>query len=180
MRKLFVGAISALLLLSACKDEGAATKENDKAQKNLEAARTVAKAFETGDAALLDGVVAEDFIDHTERGEVKGRDSLKAMVNMLHANMKDMKMEAIREVADDDYVFQWMRYTGTSDGSMGMPPGPYDMKVVEVARMENGMVKEHWAYMDMSEMMKMMGAPPPGAMPPAMDSSKMMDHSKMK
>jgi hypothetical protein len=72
-------------------------------------------------------VVAEDFIDHTDRGDMKGRDS-KAMVKFVHANFNDMKSEKIREVAEGDFVYSWMRYTGTSDGTMGMPDGPYEMK----------------------------------------------------
>lgn len=99
-----------------------------------------------------------------------GRDSLKAMINMIHKNPNDMKMEAIREVADDEYVFQWLRYTGTSDGSMG-PAGPYDMHVIEVSKHKDGKIVEHWAYMDATEMMKMMSAGQTQANQPA-DTSK--------
>ena len=90
---------------------------------------------------------------------------------MMHKNPHDMKMEAIRELADDDYVFQWMRYTGTSDGSMG-PKGPYDMHVVEVSKYKDGKAIEHWAYVDATEFMKMMGAGQPQAGQPAADTAK--------
>ena len=99
-------------------------------KKNLAASDVVMKAFQTGDASGLDSVIADDFIDHTDRGDKKGRDSLKAMVNFVHANFKDMKMEKIRDAADGDYVYSWMTYSGTSDGNMGMPKGPYKMSVL--------------------------------------------------
>jgi predicted SnoaL-like aldol condensation-catalyzing enzyme len=85
-----------------------------------------------------------------------GRDSFKAMIVQMHNTSKDMKMETMKEVADNDYVFEMMRYTGTGDGVM-MPPGPYDMHAVEVIRFKDGKAVEHWSYMNAAEMMKMMG-----------------------
>jgi len=70
--------------------------------------------------------------------------------------MKDMKTETVREVADGDYVYSWMRYTGTSDGTMGMPNGPYDMAAI-VAKFKDGKAIEHWNFMETQSMMKMMG-----------------------
>ena len=140
---------------------------SEKAKKNLDASHVVSKAFGTGDVSGIDAVVASDFVDHTDKGDM-GRDSLKAMITMMHSMNKDMKMETIKEFADDDYVFSWMRYSGTSDGSMGMPKGPYDMTAVEVIKMKDGLCIEHWGFMEPREMMKMMGG-----QQPAMDDHKM-------
>lgn len=112
-------------------------------------------AFETGDVSKLDSAVADDFLDHTERGDVRGRDSLIAMVKMVRQTNKDMKMEIIREVADDEYVFSWMHFSGTSDGTM-MAAGPYDMSSIELAKFRDGKAIEHWSFMEPREMMKMM------------------------
>jgi len=144
-------------------------------QRNLDASHTISKAFETGDVSGIDSVVAEDFVDHSDHGDIKGRDSLKAMVKMMGGN-KNMKMDMKHEVADENYVFSWMRFYGTSDGSMGMPAGPYDMNAVEVSRMNDGKIVEHWEFVNMQEMAKMMqqmqgaNSKMNGA---AMDSSKM-------
>ena len=75
-------------------------------------------------------------------------------------------LEIIKELADDEYVFSWMRFTGSSDGSMGMPAGPYDMKSIEVVRFKDGKAVEHWGFMEPREMMKMM------QQMPAMDTTK--------
>ena len=128
---------------------------NSMAEKNLAASRTVNKAFETGDASLIDSAVAADFVDHTDRGDMN-RDSLKAMVVGLKTHFPDMKTEVIKEVADNDYVFSLVRYTGNSDGSMDMPKGPYDMHVLHVVRCKDGKGVEHWEYMQPKEMMAMM------------------------
>ena len=161
MRKFLLAAFAGLLCFSSCNNTATVAgenKDNSMAQKNLEASRAIGKAFETGNTNVLDSVVADDFLDHTDRGDVRGRDSLKAMVKMIHDNMKDMKSETIKDLADDEYVFSWMRFTGTSDGSMGMPSGPYDMQSIEVAKFRDGKAVEHWSFVNMKEMMEMMGA----------------------
>ena len=168
MKKILFAGFIGIVCCTGCNDN-TATMGNDGEQKNMEAARKVAKAFETGDVSAIDSVIADDFVDHTDRGDKVGKDSLKAMVNMVHTNFKDMKMETIRDVADGDYTYQWMHYTGTSDGAMGMPAGPFDMHSMEITKFRDGKAVEHWAYMDAAEMMKMMSAPPP---PSTADTSK--------
>jgi len=128
-----------------------------KAQKNLDAMHTVTKAFETGDVNGIDSVIASGFVDHTDKGDKKGVDSLKAMIKMSHDADKTMKMEIVKELADDDYAFSLMHYSGTGDGKM-MPAGPYDMHSVEVVKFSDGKATEHWGYMEMGEVSKMMGA----------------------
>jgi len=176
MRKFILPALASLFFLSSCGDNvkvKGESKEGDMSQKNLEASRAVTKAFQTGDVSLIDSAVADDFVDHTDKGDKVGKDSLKAMVNMVHTNFKDMKTETLKEFGDNDHVFSWMRFTGTSDGSMGMPKGPYDMHTIEVVRFKDGKAVEHWSYMDAQEMMKMMGQSQ------NMDMGKQMEKNKM-
>ena len=178
MRKLIFSASAVLLLsLIACNDNtkvASATADNSKVQRNLDASRAVARAIETGDVSAIDSVVAEDFVDHTDHGDIKGRDSLKAMAKTVQAHMKNMKMNVKHEIADENYVYAWMHFSGTSDGAMGMPAGPYDMTSMEVSRLNDGKIVEHWTFMDMQELGKMMQMMQgmnnnPGAVP---DSSK--------
>lgn len=133
-------------------------KMSAQAEKNVAASHVVSDAFGSGDVSKIDSAVASDFVDHTDRGDM-GRDSLKAMIKMVHATNKDMKMEIIKELADDEYVFSLMRFTGTSDGTM-MPPGPYDMQALQVVKFKDGKAVEHWEYMEPREMMKMMPPQP--------------------
>ena len=159
-----------LLFCMSCNNKVGDDKMSDKTQKNLEASHIISDAFGTGDISKIDSAVASDFIDHTDRGDM-GRDSLKAMIKMVHATNKDMKMEITRELTDDEYVFSWMRFTGTSDGSM-MPAGPYDMQAIEVVRFKDGKAVEHWEFMEPRKMMKMMPKQP--AMDNKTDTTKKM------
>lgn len=156
----------------SCNNEktSAEVKDNSMADKNLEASHVVGKAFQTGDVSMIDSVIAADFVDHTERGDM-GRDSLKAAIIATHAMNKDMKVEYIKEFADNEYVMSWSRYSGTSEGGMGMPAGPYEMTAIETVRFKDGKAVEHWAFMEPREMMKMM-------QPPA--DAKMESADKMK
>jgi predicted SnoaL-like aldol condensation-catalyzing enzyme len=159
MRKiLFLLLMGQLFFFSACKNDSklASSPDNTMAQKNLEASHIVTKAFETGDASMIDSAVAADFVDHSDRGDM-GRDSLKAMIVSTKKNFPDMKTDVIKELADDDYVFTLMRFTGTSNGAMGMPKGPYDMHAIQVVKFKDGKGVEHWEYVEAGEMMKMMG-----------------------
>ena len=145
-------------------------KDNSKAEKNLVASRIVDDAFRSGDISKIDDAIASDFVDHTDQGD-KNRDSLKSMITMIRKEFPDMKMETIKEMADDEYVFSLMHWTGTSNGQMGMPKGPFDMKAIEVVRYQDGKGVEHWSYMQPSDVMKMMAQQP---------SAKMNDKTKGK
>lgn len=170
---LFILTTASLFLISSCDSKKDDNNGSDKAKQNLAATRIVTEAFMSGDISKIDSAVASDFVDHTDRGDM-GRDSLKAMIKANYVSSKDMKMEPIKEVADDEFVFSWMRFTGTSDGTMGgMPAGPYDMNAIEVIKFKDGKAIEHWTFMQPSDMMKMMSdmQQPPAMMPPAKDST---------
>lgn len=156
-----------ICLLTSCNSKKEAGGMSDKAKKNLEASHIVSDAFMSGDPSKIDDAVAADFVDHTDRGDM-GRDSLKAMISQTKKMMPDMKMTLTKEVADDDYVFSAMEFTGTSNGEMGMPKGPYDVHGIEVVKFKDGKAIEHWEYMRNDDVMKMMPPPPPGKMDSAM------------
>ena len=171
MRRIFFPVVVMAAVLTACNDaktDSATSTNDDVEQKNIEASKKIADAFLTGNTAAIDSFVADDFVDHTDHGDKIGKDSLKAMVNFIRTSFKDMKGETLSVTAENDHVFQWMKYTGTSDGSMGMQAGPYSTHIMEVSRFKDGKAVEHWAYMEMQEMMKMYAPPQP-----KMDSASM-------
>jgi len=168
MKKLaFITCAAVSIYLIACTGQTASMSEGNSSaeKKNLEGDSIIRKAFETGDVSKIDSVIAPDFVGHSEHGDMN-RDSLKNMIKMMHDSMGDMKMELINAAASGDYVYSNMRFTGTSNGSMGMPAGPYDWHVVEVSRCKDGKVVEHWEYMEIRDVMKMMQQMMPMNKPP--------------
>ena len=163
-----------LSLISCNDDKGGEGKLSAQAQKNLDAVHLINKAVETGDVSTLDKAIAADAVDHTSMGECKGIDSIKSELSKIHTTATDMKGETIKEFADDEYVFQLMRYTGTTaTADMGMPAGTkYDMNVVHVSKFKDGLAVEHWEFMQAADMMKMM--PQHGGMDKMMDTTRHM------
>ena len=137
---------------------------SETAQKNLDAMHGVTKCFDSKDFSKLGDYIAEDAIYHAgEMGDVKGLANMKAEFEKMTANTENPKTELIKELADDDYVISWMRYTGTSKtDQMGVKAGKtYSSTAVEVAKFKDGKAVEHWTFMDPAEMMKMMGSSMP-------------------
>lgn len=133
--------------------------------KNPKSARVFYDAIETGDVSKVDSFLAKDAVHHDpQRGEVVGADSIKAILADIHNHFKDLEVDIISEVIGDEYGFTLHRFKGTSTDATMMPAGTaVDMRAVDVVRFKDGKIVEHWEYMDMADMMKMMNIPKPGA-----------------
>lgn len=133
-----------------------------KAQKNLDNSTAVAKMFESGDFNRIGDYIAQNAVDHTTpRGDVKGVDSLKALFNQYFGMMSDTKNEVVKGVADDDYSMLWLKQSWTAkvdDPMMGMKAGERGtVESIEVSKHDaDGKITEHWSFMSMNDMMKMM------------------------
>lgn len=153
-----------ITVISSCnndKKEAAQTTEPNGgaiAQKNLTAFHETNKAFETGDYSKLGDYIAADAVDHSENGDVKGLDSIKAEFTKYY-QQADMKATAIKEFADDETVIAWLQYSSIMkvDG-WGMKAGQkYEMPGIEVTKYKNGKATEHWQFLQITDIMKMMG-----------------------
>lgn len=153
-------AIACCFFISCSADKKGGISE--KAQKNLDAMHGVTKAIETGDMSKLSDYLAEDVIDHAaEGGPAKGFEKVKAELIKYSQYAENMKSEVVKELADDDYVICWMRFTGTMKiDQMGMKKGDtYNTTAIEVSRFNaDGKAVEHWTFVDPAEMAKMMMA----------------------
>ena len=152
MRNFFIAPFLGLYCLCiACSNTStgsAKDMENSKAHKNMEAWHTVSMAFSTGNTDLLDNVIADEYIDHTPRGDFKGRDSVKANVIRMRANYKNVKMKIIKELADDDYGFFWMQFNGNRVDATGTTSVPFELTSIQVVKFNDGRAVEHWEYVD--------------------------------
>ena len=171
MKKLaFILLVPISFYLVSC---GGAVGMSDKAQKNIANTEAVAKTFETGDMSKLGDYIAADVLDHAgPQGEVKGLDNLKAMFTQYQSMMSDVKNEVVKTLGDDDYSMLWMKQSWTAktdDPMMGMKAGDRgNMESIEVCKHNaDGKITEHWSFMSMGDMMKMMQKSQPMPMEPA-------------
>jgi len=147
-------------ILCSCSDTKTETKVSALTETNLRASKAINEAIKSGDVSKLGDYIAADAVDHASpMGDINGIDSIKAMLGKIHTMGTDMKMEIIKTVADDEYVFDWMRLTGTtSTADWGMPVGSkYDINAVQVSKFKDGKVVEHWEFMQPADMARMTG-----------------------
>jgi len=148
-----------LVLLVACtsKEDSSTTKSSENENMNAKS-RAVYKAIETGDVSGLDSIIDKDFVDHTAMGDVRGLDSIKAMLGDMHNHFDGLKFDVIAQATDGEYHFSLVNFSGTvKDDYMGMKAGTkMDMKGIDLVRIKNGKAVEHWDFMASSEMAKMM------------------------
>jgi steroid delta-isomerase-like uncharacterized protein len=130
--------------------------------------KDVYEVINTGNWSKLDSLIAKDGIDHTPMGDLHGLDSIKSMLMQIRNAYPDIKIEAIDEAAQGDLIFTRYRYTGTNTGAMnGMPATnkKVTMTGIDVVKLKDGKLYEHWDYSDNLEYFKQLGvdplAPPP-------------------
>lgn len=153
MKKLFSFFLlfAGLALVSCSKGGGMSAK----AKKNKEVNAAIMKAYEAGDFSKMSDYLAADAIDHGgETGDVKGVENIVTEMKKYRAQMPDMKMSMIHEMADDDYVMTWASVSGTMNGKATT------MTSLDVSKFKDGKAVEHWVFMDPREMMAMMQAMP--------------------
>jgi hypothetical protein len=143
---------------------------SERAKKNLETNRTISKMFETKDFSKAAEYFAADAVDYAGMTPVKGADSIKASLERMAAMMSDTKHEVVKELADDEYVMSWMKFSGTCNmdmPEMGMTKGQkINTEAIEVSQYnKEGKAIAHWTFMQPAEVMKMM----PGHTTPPVD-----------
>lgn len=178
MKRILLSAGLAMFLISSCDDKDKGGGGDSQAAKNKANYEKVVKAIVSGDSAVIREHIASDAVDHgggTNGGEVKG-DSIIWMLTNAHKGFTDFKMEIVADAADGDYVFGLVRMTGTTTATpvWGMPANTkIDDISVDVIKIKDGKMSDHWPYMDPKTMMKMMqNMPQPNMQPPVKDTVK--------
>ena len=166
MKKLvFSFLVIAAFTVMSCNSSGSHEGMSDKAKKNQATNQAILKMFETGDFSKTGDYIDSNAVDHSgPQGETKGLDSIKAMFQYFASTMSDTKIEVIKELADDDYVMSWIKQSWTAktdDPMMGLKAGDKgSMEGLEVSKYNaDSKVTDHWGFISMAEMMKMMPQP---------------------
>ncbi len=170
MKHLLLMMTTAALLISCDErtDMSASPGESDHmdvARSNTENSREIYRAIETGDVSKLDSVLDKNVIDHNggaNGNDIVGSDSVKHFISQIHNYFDGLKVEHISDAtsADGNYHFALVRMTGTSkENPWGMPVGmDMDDTMVDVVKLKNGMVTEHWGFMSQQDHNEIMGS----------------------
>jgi len=120
-------------------------------------------AFNRHDPSLIDGAVADDYIEHSAPpGMAEGADALKGFVKMFVSALPDFRFDTELSTEQDDLVMIYGHAEGTLRGPLfGSPPTGRHGRwpEVHIFRIAGGRVTEHWDVIDQLAMRSQLGLP---------------------
>ena len=122
--------------------------------------------LEEGDLALVDELATDDLVDHEEGlpGQPPGREGVKFFINALREAFPDIKAKTLEPtLADGDLEAARVVIAGTHKGElMGVAPTDraVEFESLDIIRVADGKVAEHWGVTDVMALMQQIGAIP--------------------
>ena len=114
------------------------------------------------DLEALDGLFSPDFINYVEmpglRNDLGGA---KQFFSILFAAFPDLKITIHDQIAEVDKVVTRKTFQGTHQGEfLGIPAtGKHvEMDIIDIFRVSEGKIMEHWAEADLMALMQQLGA----------------------
>ncbi|HYK13397.1 MAG TPA: ester cyclase [Burkholderiales bacterium] len=103
-----------------------------------------------GNFEVFDELFADDFLDHTPQpGRTPDKDGARQLYKILRTAFPDFHAEIHWQLADGDRVTTYKTYHGTHRGEFlsVVPTGrKIQFETVDVMRVRNGKITEHWAW----------------------------------
>ncbi len=127
--------------------------------------RRFVEEYQTGhDVSVAEELLADDFVDHSPFGPLSpDRAGVLALFGMLFAAFPDLRGEIHQQFADGDNVITRKTFYGTHRGDfMGIPPSGTEVAfdVIDIVRVRDGKMVEHWNVVDAMALMTQLGAIP--------------------
>lgn len=136
---------------------------------SIDANKDLVRAFEAHiNARELDEAIAllsPDFVDHTPGvGLPSGIDGVRAFFTMQYTGLPDNHRQSMEMIGEGDKVVHRLSGEGTHEGMLlGMPPTGRRVtwSCIDIWRVEDGRLVEHWVEADMLGLMQQIGLVPP-------------------
>lgn len=125
--------------------------------------RLLTEAFSQGDFAVIDDLVAPDFIEHQNGSQGMGPEAVRRTAAGLRASFPDLTLEIQDAIASEDTVWVRARGQGTDAGGVaGRPPSGrhVEVDVLDIVRFRDGLMSEHWGVADRLGMLQQVDAVP--------------------
>jgi len=123
-------------------------------------------AFKNGNFSTLDTICAPHMLDHSTAaasGQPGDLEGFKKRVNGHRVGIPDLRFSITNMILEGDLLaFQW-EMNGTNTGPyMGRPASGNPIRIVgmNLERLENGQIVEHWSYPDKLAALQQIGAIP--------------------
>lgn len=158
-----VAAILHILMLTAC-TEG--KQDMNLVEKNTQIiTRYFEEVWNQGKLDVLDELIASNYVNHSPGtpNPAPGPDGLKPIVAALRDGIPDVKFAIQDMVVTPDKVAVRVVMSGTQTGNLfGIPATGRRVTVnqLQIERIENGKIVEHWRQTDDLGMMRQLGLIP--------------------
>jgi len=111
---------------------------------------------------VLDSILSENYINHTPStpNPPKGPAGLKPIIVAIRAGFPDLHYEIKDIIVTQDRVVARVIMAGTQTGTLfGIAPTGKHIEVnqINIEKIENGKITEHWRVTDELAMMKQLG-----------------------
>ena len=115
--------------------------------------RIFEEGFATGDTAVVDELCAADLVEHQFGLAGTGPEAIqhvKEAIRDVHAATPDISFTIEDAVERGDTIWVRVRAQGTATGPFFGPPSgrPIDITVIDIARIVDGRIVEHWGVPD--------------------------------
>ena len=115
--------------------------------------------FQKHDFSRLDEIMRDDYIQHNE-DTPQGKAGFKEFFEQMFKAMPDFNYTIKKIVAEGDTVMMYSTTTATHLGEwLGNPPtgNKLNFDVVDIFRIENGKIAEHWDVADTLKLFTQVG-----------------------
>ena len=135
-------------------------------QNAMLARRIIEEVYNQGNLAIVDELVAGDFVIHSRSEDVHGPAGAKQLVAALRAAFPDLYITIEDQIADGDRVVTRWTARGTHTGEFqGIPPTgkPGKMTGIDIDRVADGKIVECWVNSDDLGLLQQLGVIPAAA-----------------
>ncbi|MGN6427495.1 MAG: ester cyclase [Leifsonia sp.] len=127
--------------------------------------RMLAEGFATGDTAIVDELCSPDLVEHQFGLSGTGAEAIakvKKGIAEVHAAFPDLRFTVQDWAERDDIVWVRAEGAGTNTGPFAGPPTglPVRLTVIDIARIADGRIVEHWGVPDRFELLVRLGRIP--------------------
>ena len=155
-------ALLLVLFQWACAPQSGSTADEE---KNLALVQRLYEEFiNQGNFDVFEELVAIDVVEHEEfPGLEPNREGVKQFFRMFRSAFPDLHFQVEEMFAAGDKVVARLVIHGTHEGEfMGMAPTgkKITVKAIDIFRVANGKIAEHWGLTDSMTMMQQLGAIP--------------------
>jgi steroid delta-isomerase-like uncharacterized protein len=117
-----------------------------------------------GNFDVFEELFADDFVDHTPQpNTTPDKDGVRRLYYTLRAAFPDFRAEIHWQAGDGELVTTYKTYHGTHQGTfLGVAPTGrrIHFETVDVMRVHDGKITEHWGVANLFFLMQQLGALP--------------------